>query len=355
MCNVCWVNDHMYCRNMKRIARELPNFSGCIHYIACEHYRQPSNLVLTSQQNRSNSMSLHWTNQQSDEKVSSHRVVSASDLLCNEDMLDSESDLSNDSVDGTELLQIQLKARTDQIFRSLGVSQLPKSKSPPPISTISELTVVAEEDDAVTAEEYAAEIVISADGECVQNPTEIHLSSEAAVEPFIASRHSGRTLVKGESSWSRSCDDENGYPASRSTCSVTSFDGTSPHEPSVNVKVHILPISDNRVVIKYPKYRSCPAEYVHLDVTFPDGATDEVVNSYVKNDVARFICEKKSDSASDMPLSVTVIKSQQLSRTTDEANCVPDQLPSVAKSQDSGLQSAAKMVSYYDAGSRICR
>ena len=69
MCNVCCVNDHMYCHNMKRIARELPNFStGCIHYIPCEHFRQSAGIY--QEPRGSNSMSLHWTNQHTE---SSHR------------------------------------------------------------------------------------------------------------------------------------------------------------------------------------------------------------------------------------------------------------------------------------------
>jgi len=344
MCNVCWVNDHMYCRNMKRIARELPYFSGCIHYIACEHYRQSGASAFTSQESRNSSMSLYWTNQQTGDKAPSHGVVSAEDLLCDEDMLDSEPDVSSDSIDGTELLQIQLKARTDQIFRSLGVSELPKSRSPPPVPTAPEFTVVPDEDDVVTPEEYAAEIVINADGKCVQDLTDIHLSSQATVKSVIASRQEGGTLCKDESRWRENCSHDPGYNASHSTCSFTSFDGTSPHEPAVSVKVHVLPVSDNRVVIKYPKYRASPAEYVHLDVTFPDGATDEVVNSYIKNDVARFICEKKSDTASDIPLSVTVVKDRKALQRSDEEAPVPI-VSSVAESRCNGLQSAAEMVS----------
>jgi len=269
--------------------------------------------------------------------VLSHRLVSAEDLLCEEDMLDSESDLSNDGVDGTELLQIQLKARADQIFRSLGVSELPKGKSPPLMSTVPESGEIAGEDAVVIPEEYAAEVVINADCESVQDIAEIQLSSEAVVRPFTACRQENGTLVKDEPHWSRNCNDEPGYHTSRSMCSLASFDGTSSDEPSVSsVKVHVHPISDNRVVIKYPKKHS-QTEYVHLDVTFPDGATDEVVSNYVRNDVARFVREKRSASASDVPLSMTtVVKDQEPFRKTD----VPDQ-----QSADSGLQSAVSVVS----------
>jgi len=330
MCNVCWVNDHMYCRNMKRVAHELPRFCGCIHYIACEHY-QPS-----SMSDHSKSMSLCWTNQRCSEKMPpSHGVVSAEDLLCDEDMLDSESDVSVDSTDATELLQIHLKSRADQIYRSLGVSELPRCKSPV-MSTVPESTVVADDDDVVlTPEDYAAEIVVSADGNCVQDLSGIHLSSEAAVETFIAGGQIGEKLVEEEQHWSGNSDH-----VSSSMCLQASFDGTSPHEPPTNVKVHVCQVSDNRVVIKYPKYHSNPTDYVHLDVTFPNGATDEVVNSYVKNDVARFIREKKSDFSSYSPVSVTVVKDHKSSETTDSEPCV-----SVIASQRNGLQSPVNTVS----------
>jgi len=259
--------------------------------------------------------------------VQSPRVVSAEDLLCEEDMLESESDLSNDGVDGTELLQIQLKARAEQIFRSLGVSELPKGKSPPLVSTVPESSEIAEEDAVVIPEEYAAEIVINADCEWEQDVAEIRLSSDAVVRPFTASRQENGTLVKGEPRWNGNCNGERGYDASRSTCSLASFDGTSSDEPSVSVKVRVHPISDNRVVLKYPK-KCSPTEYVRLDVTFPDGAADEVVNNYVRNDVARLMCEKKSASLSDIPL------------TTDVAD-----VQLATESADGGLQSAVHVVS----------
>ena len=38
MCNICWVNDHMYCKNMKRLERDLPYTGGCMHNVPCRHY-----------------------------------------------------------------------------------------------------------------------------------------------------------------------------------------------------------------------------------------------------------------------------------------------------------------------------
>jgi len=264
-------------------------------------------------------MSLHWSNQQhTNEKIlPSNRVLSADDLLCDEVMLDSESDLSQDSIEGTELLQIQLKARADQIFRSLGVSEFPNCKSRP-VPIITESAVVTEESDvALTPENYAAEVVFSADGNFVQDVTEIHRPSDTAQEADVVWRSENEILVDNRH--------QNGYNreamhyASSNTCSITSFDGTTPPEPSpASVKIHVCPISDSRVLIKYPKYSSSPTEYVHLDVTFPNGATDEVVNSYVENDVARFILEKKSDFSSDVPVSVTVVKDDKLLPSADK-------------------------------------
>ena len=351
MCNVCWVNDHMYCRNMKRIFQELPSFTGgCIHYIACEHYRQSGTSVQMSQESHGKSMSLHWTNRHDADKLPSHGVVSVEDLLCDEDMLDSESDLSSDGIEGTELLQIQLKARTDQIFRSLGITQLPKSKSPPPTSIVPESTVwigedtVGTEEDTVLLEpeEYGAEVLITADGECVEDLAEIHSVSDATLEAFTASKQERETFFKDDAHWTRDSD----YHASSSTCSLASFDGTPAHEPPVTVMVHVRQISDNRVVIKYPKYHSALTEYIRLDVTFPNGATDEVINSYVKNDVARFICDKKSGLVPHVPVSVTVVKDDESSQTT-EAESVSI-VQGVVESHCNGFKSTIHTVSNCD-------
>ena len=38
MCNICWINDHMYCTNMKRLEQDLPYTGGCMHYVPCRHY-----------------------------------------------------------------------------------------------------------------------------------------------------------------------------------------------------------------------------------------------------------------------------------------------------------------------------
>jgi len=299
MCNVCWVNDHMYCYNMKRVTQYLSNSAGCIHCVACEHYQQAG----TSQAG-SSSLSLHWTNQPSCHA----QVVSADDLLCEEDMIDSESETSNDSIDGTELLQVQLKARAEQIFRSLGVTELPTCTA---VSTESQSTVLVSEDvdELIEPEEYAAELIVDADSECVQD------SSDAVLGALVGSKQETDELR-----WTRDCDQQQAHCLSTSRCCLASFDGMSPREPSpsVNVKVHVHPVSENRVVIKYPKYHSSPSEYVHLDVTFPNGATDEVVNKYIRNDVARFICEKKPDLALDVPVSVTVVKDCKSSETTSE-------------------------------------
>ncbi len=39
MCNICWVNDHMYCKHMKRLPEQLPCTGGCLHFVPCGHYR----------------------------------------------------------------------------------------------------------------------------------------------------------------------------------------------------------------------------------------------------------------------------------------------------------------------------
>ena len=354
MCNVCWVNDHMYCRNMKRTSQDLPSFAGgCIHYIPCEHYRQSGRSVSVSQESHGKGMKMQWSNRHgnkshpaqrivrygSGKNQPAHGIMSVEDLFCNEDMLDSESDSSNDGIEGTELLHIQLKARTDQIFRSLGVTELPRSKSPPLPSAASVSAVVTEDDSvALELEEYAAETVIDADGLCVQDIAEIYRVSDAPSETFIARRQEHEMVFGDEAPWTGDYD----YNASSGTCSLASFDGTSPHEPPVTVTVHVRQISDDRFVIKYPKYHSAPTEYMHLDVTFPNGATDEVIDSYVKNDVARFICDKKSGLVPDVPVSVTVIRDDHVSQTREEEYVPISQ--AVVESHYNGLQSTIYVV-----------
>jgi len=354
MCNVCWVNDHMYCHNMRRVAHELPNFAGgCIHFVLCEHYRQSGTSVPTSRESHgANSRSLHWTNRHDGEKPSSSRPVkSVEDLLCHEDMRDFESDLSNDGIEGTELLQIQLKARTDQIFRSLGVTELPKSKSPPPASTVPELGAVMEEEIMeVEPEEYGAEVVITADGLCLPHLAGIRSVSDGTSETFIDTGQECETFIKDEPLWTGDSD----YYASSNTCSLASFDGSSPQDQPVTVAVQVRRISDNRIVIKYPKYHTAPTEYIHLDVTFSDGATDDIINHYVKNDVARFICDKKSGLVPDVPVSVTVVKDEKLSETTQEESVPISQTTMESHNAIQTVSSLPVILTFLDKSMNVC-
>jgi len=73
------------------------------------------------------------------------------------------------------------------------------------------------------------------------------------------------------------------------------------------------------------------SEYVQIDVTFPDGATDEVVDNYVRNDVARFI---RDSAKSEVPLSVIVVKDDTATTPGEDEQCSdPVDTPVVSAAQ----------------------
>jgi hypothetical protein len=130
MCRICWINDHMYCKNMKRIARDLPPCGGCLHYVPCEHYRHlresylstaVSTVVMRPFETLLNPLPQPMVSSSDDEEdtgvsggkdtleVPVKYATCADDLLCHEIMLD--SDHEHQHAEGTELLSAQLKAR----------------------------------------------------------------------------------------------------------------------------------------------------------------------------------------------------------------------------------------------------
>ena len=185
MCSVCWINDHMYCRNMKRSARDLPLCGGCIHYVPCPHYRQQDNNdgsqllrgnrkkegrkaryvmrevqperysldvntrsdsqanteVKKSDSENSDTLQASEVNvfpspskgaPQKSKKVDTEKgLLSGEDLLCDEVLPESDSEPNSPVVPpGTEMLKTQLRVRASQIKKSLGFSKLPKTISP---------------------------------------------------------------------------------------------------------------------------------------------------------------------------------------------------------------------------------
>ena len=191
MCRVCWVNDHMYCRNMKRIARSLPPFGGCIHYIPCKHFRhlkESMNKLISSRKAarlstidgrgatptlrslRESPINTDYAmlgaegtsltiaggklicttpppipTQVKEEIRTRPRTKSVSclrdeifatldekeDLTCNEVLLDSDTEPNSPKTPaGTERLKVELKARAVHIARSLGFKDENELKSP---------------------------------------------------------------------------------------------------------------------------------------------------------------------------------------------------------------------------------
>ena len=211
MCMVCWINDHMYCKNMKRVARDLPPCGGCIHYIPCKHYRHLKDMNNYSRKKTtklmppsgdSNDKSLSATSNRNDAKTSQHTPtdfhkaqLSTDDLLCYEDMLESDSEPSSpDTPAGTEILKAQLKARASQIAKSLGVKRLSSLNN---ATSVPEVLALPTEDKSegdwggeVDVCEYAAEVILFSDNGF--NYTRIHEPMLSCMQPHHVP--TGRTV-----------------------------------------------------------------------------------------------------------------------------------------------------------------
>ena len=196
MCMVCWINDHMYCKNMKRVARDLPPCGGCIHYIPCKHYRH-----LKDTQHYSRKRTQKFTPPSSNTAIKSesatakaslgtptdyHKTqLSADDLLCYEDMLESDSEPSSpDTPAGTEILQAQLKARACQIAQSLGVKRLSSLKE---VSCVPEVLPTEDKSEGdngghVDVCEYAAEVILFSGVRF--NYTPVHEPLLSSINPY---------------------------------------------------------------------------------------------------------------------------------------------------------------------------
>lgn len=114
MCSVCWVNDHMYCINMKRTTNDLPVIGGCIHHVPCFHYMQQGTTATHqllsdgrchSECHKLKSVSATGNGEIQEDLVGRH--WNDKDLICREEMLlfdwESPSALQN----GTENLNVQ--------------------------------------------------------------------------------------------------------------------------------------------------------------------------------------------------------------------------------------------------------
>ena len=141
----------MYCRNMKRVARDLPPSGGCIHYVPCEHYRHlRTNLVyehakVPAELEDTSSGMCSVTIQHGKVVVPENKRPPScgEDLICEETIFESDSDPSAPcSPDGTDLLRLHLKVRELQIKQSLGVSKMPVTPYPLTASEVIEETAV---------------------------------------------------------------------------------------------------------------------------------------------------------------------------------------------------------------------
>lgn len=159
LCNVCWVNDHMYCIGMQKIESDLPKLGGCLHNTICEHYimkqkimEQPLDLSSKSQNltaddksdlNKSSrkrrysegSVSEMFSVKKSRRRSSCEEFVTHTketpvDLTCRETLGESPTEPhSPEQPVGTESLRVQLRARASQIVKSLGFQDISPSDS----------------------------------------------------------------------------------------------------------------------------------------------------------------------------------------------------------------------------------
>ena len=192
MCMVCWINDHMYCKNMKRVARDLPPCGGCIHYIPCKHYRYLKDMLTYSRKkitkmapaiDKSASAAMSCGDVKASPTDLNKAQISVDDLLCYEEMLESDSEPSSpDTPAGTEILKAHLKARASQIAKSLGVKRLSSLNS-----VVSEVMVAPTEDksDSERSEvdicEFGAEVILLSDNGF--NYTRVHEHMLTGVQP----------------------------------------------------------------------------------------------------------------------------------------------------------------------------
>ncbi len=204
MCIVCWINDHMYCINMKRTARELPSCGACMHYMPCSHYRNLKGF----QQNNTNKKSkipqkllnsLQYRSVDANQKEEKKPPTCEKDLLCEERMPDSDSDPGSPKVPaGTEILKLQLRARAEQITESLGVEHLPVDLIPrvPHDDNPDDDTV----EDEIPVTQHGAEVIVRSLDRTNYLPNQVFLESEdtekdvTIVQPDAIKR--GKTFMR---------------------------------------------------------------------------------------------------------------------------------------------------------------
>ncbi len=103
MCNICWVNDHAYALNHKRLEEDIPYTGGCMHSVPCRHYRhlgdQKSSILCKFEYQKS------WINKLANKYFKDVSSCSARSLV-------KDSDLATDS-DGMEYSEDELQLMED--------------------------------------------------------------------------------------------------------------------------------------------------------------------------------------------------------------------------------------------------
>ena len=161
MCSTCWINDHMYCLNMKRIARDLPPFGGCLHYSLCSHYprrdieHKPAYKCTKFVPSEPSVEPLCVSATGGTLAVNALQPITESDLFCNEQMVESDESSPGSPVpQGTEILKAQLKARAVQIAKSLGMpsSEAHAMRNQHVLKEVAYVSLNADQDDSSDAD-----------------------------------------------------------------------------------------------------------------------------------------------------------------------------------------------------------
>lgn len=312
MCSVCWVNDHMYCKNMKRTTGDLPAFGGCLHYIPCYHYMQRESSTHYSPFHYRRCHSKQHRAEVRNAVPSTGRW-SDEDLLCRERMSDFDSELcSSVFSDGTEILSVRLHNRADQIVRCLGVDHLPDcfDQSHDRTGANSETFETAPEEVRadIVPEEFGAEVFI-------ENPDddlllELGLRNLGGVPENTSDSDPPRmeTPENGRAEF----EDQSEAPSLDDDCEPIVADKSAFKSPAASnarvVCVQVQKLGSDRVVITYPKkfLDSCgePDErlVVKKEVKFAAGADDKSIYEFLASEALRLVNEEPVENQKDRPL-----------------------------------------------------
>lgn len=294
MCSVCWVNDHMYCKNMKRTTGDLPAFGGCLHYIPCYHY-------MMQRESLANQHPFHYRRCHPKQQGTMDQW-SDEDLMCRERMSDFDSELSSSvSPEGTEILSVRLQNRADEIVRCLGVDRLPdcfdRSHDRADTNSGTFEAVSEEVDDDILPEEFGAEVFIENPNDDfllelgLKNLRDTPENISNSDPPGMEKPENEHDEFENQSETLSLDDHREPNIADKSTLK-------NPATSNVRVVcVQVQKLGSDRVVITYPKKfsdncgESDEREVIKKEVKFPSGADEQSIYEFLAGEALRLVNE----------------------------------------------------------------